>query len=491
MSAAAARTDLTYSTLIAGSMGLKPKSEYRYPEWALDGMPLNLERVFRRLTERYGYDIRGAEWLTVLQNLNNVIDEVEEYYERGQGAADEPYSDPGLAAGEDGGGVEYFHNVAIQGFDVADSWLVTPAHCKQMIASAPGGRDSFFLPNASFYRTALKVLNPSLDSQYEDYSQLKWLQEHAANPNEGVENLILWLGANNALGTIVGLKVNPTPNNPNQRPHLLAHEVREEWTLWHPDDFKAEYAEFLNRVDEAMRQNTNPDWKVFIGTVPPVTIAPLAKGVGPTYRITRKNSTTGKAETSVYYEYYVYFLFDEDLVRRNDGLHLEMKEAIQIDDFIREYNSTIRELVKAKNADHQEKRYHIVDIFQMFQDIALKRNAGETRYDFPEYFDFVSPKVDTRYYHADPDGRLRQGGLSSLDGIHPSAIGHGLLAYEFLKVMRDAGVVDDVQLDWDAIFKSDRLYSEPIIIMQEIYQHTWLAEQLLSLIRTFRRSRVQ
>jgi hypothetical protein len=81
--------------------------------------------------------------------------------------------------------------------------------------------------------------------------------------------------------------------------------------------------------------------------------------------------------------------------------------------------------------------------------------------------------------------------LSSLDGVHPSAIGHGLLAYEFLKVMRDAGVVDDVQLDWDAIFKSDRLYSEPIIIMQEIYQHTWLAEHLLSLIRTFRRSRVQ
>jgi hypothetical protein len=52
-------------------------------------------------------------------------------------------------------------------------------------------------------------------------------------------------------------------------------------------------------------------------------------------------------------------------------------------------------------------------------------------------------------------------------------------------------VVDDVQLDWRAIFESDRLYSEPIIIMQELYQHTWLAERLLSLIRTFRRSRVQ
>jgi hypothetical protein len=89
------------------------------------------------------------------------------------------------------------------------------------------------------------------------------------------------------------------------------------------------------------------------------------------------------------------------------------------------------------------------------------------------------------------NGRLRQGGLSSLDGVHPSAIGHGLLAREFLKVMREAGVIDDIELDWEMIFASDRLYSEPIKIMQEIYEHTWLAEKLLSLIRTFRRSIAQ
>jgi hypothetical protein len=489
MSAAAARTDLTYSTLVARSMGLEIGTEYRYPEWAKDGLPLNLERAFRRLEERYGFNIRGAEWLTVLQTLNNVVDEAEDYYERGPGAADEAYVDPARGAMGQGGGTEYFHNVAVTGFDVADSWLVTPNKCQEAIANEPGAGESFFLPNAAFYRTALKVLNPSLDPRYDDHSQLGWLEEHANNPDEGVENLILWLGANNALGTVLGLKVSQTPNDPNLRPHLLAHEQREGWTLWHPDDFRAEYAEFLDRVDTAMRRNANPDWNVFVGTVPPVTIAPLAKGVGPTYRITRKNGATGEDETSVYYKYYVYFLFDEDLVHRNDGLYLELKDALHIDDCIREYNSAIRALVEAKNADHRTKRYHIVDIFQMFQDIALKRNAGEVKYDFPEYFDFAYPKVDTRYYHADPDGRLRQGGLSSLDGVHPSAIGHGLLAYEFLKVMGEAGIVDNTQLDWEAIFASDRLYSEPITIMQELYEHTWLAEKLLTLIRTFRRAR--
>ena len=39
MSAAAARTDLTYSTLVARAMGLTRGHEYRYPEWALDGLP--------------------------------------------------------------------------------------------------------------------------------------------------------------------------------------------------------------------------------------------------------------------------------------------------------------------------------------------------------------------------------------------------------------------------------------------------------------------
>ena len=487
MSAAAARTDLTYSTLLARKMGLEPRTEYRYPGWGKDGLPLNLERLFRRLVERYGDDIKGWEWLTVLQTLDDVIDEVEDYYERGEGAANKPYTDPD----GDGGQVEYFHNVAISGFDVADSWLVTPADCERLIHDAPGGGEFFFPPNAAFYRTALKVLNPSLDPEYGDYSQLRWLKEHATNPDEGVENLVVWLGANNALGTVVGLKVNPTRNNPGERPHTLTHEERaaKKWTLWHPDDFRAEYTEFLDRVDDAMSQNTNPDWKVFIGTVPPVTIAPLAKGVGATHPITRPNSS-GQLETSLYYDYYVYFLFDEGIVRRNDGLHLYMSEAVQIDDYIRAYNSTIRELAEAKNVNHGSERYHIVDIFQMFQDIAIKRNAGQVKYDFPEYFDTIFPTVDTKYYHADPDGRLRQGGLSSLDGVHPSAIGHGLLAREFLETMRAAGVVDDADLDWRAIFESDRLYSDPIIIMQEIYQHTWLAEKLLALIRTFRRSRV-
>jgi hypothetical protein len=85
-------------------MGLEIGTEYGYPECAKDGLPLNLERAFRRLEERYGSNNRGAEWLRVLQTLNNVVDEAEDYYERGPGAADEAYVDPARGARGRGGG---------------------------------------------------------------------------------------------------------------------------------------------------------------------------------------------------------------------------------------------------------------------------------------------------------------------------------------------------------------------------------------------------
>ncbi len=164
-----------------------------------------------------------------------------------------------------------------------------------------------------------------------------------------MENLILWLGANNALGTVLGLNIRQTPNDPNKRPYEMTHEQRlhEKWNLWHPDDFRDEYSVLLDRVDEAMKNNEYPDWNVFVGDVPPVTVAPLIKGVGRTYDVTRKNEVTGEDDTFLYYQYYVYFPFDENIVHRNDGLYLTLDKALHIDDCIREHNAIIRALVEA------------------------------------------------------------------------------------------------------------------------------------------------
>jgi hypothetical protein len=194
MSLAGARTDLSYSTLIARAMGLKLGEEYSYPEWAAGGLPLNLEVILRLLTRRFGSDLSIFEALGVLRTIHEFASENKTYYETGAGSATAKASK----------GVEYFHNVSVQGFDVADAWLVTPSLCKREIdlaQNAGAGGAVSVGPSAAFYRTALKVLNPSLKTEYDDYSQLDWLRHHAESP-DGVENIVLWLWANNALGTV-------------------------------------------------------------------------------------------------------------------------------------------------------------------------------------------------------------------------------------------------------------------------------------------------
>ena len=83
---------------------------------------------------------------------------------------------------------------------------------------------------------------------------------------------------------------------------------------------------------------------------------------------------------------------------------------------------------------------------------------------------------------------MKQGGIFSLDGVHPSAIGQGLLAHEFLKAMRAAGLTVDLlnDDDWRAIFDSDDLYNKPISLMPELYEHNELIEFLLRVISAFK-----
>lgn len=474
MSNAAARTDLCFSTLLAKAFGLTPDSKktavanYFYPEWLSHGLKLNLEAILRKLERRYGSDISALEWVTVLSTIDSVVDESEQYYERGKGKEDQPYPDLGI---------DYFHNVAIQGFKIADAWQVTPEVCLKEISKQTQGKGNDFLQeaNSAFYRVALKVLNPKLEATKQSFSQLDWLGFHARN--EGVENLILWLGNNNALGTVLGLDIKITPNHPNIPMNKLSQSDRWEkgWNLWHPADFEAEYSELLERVEIQMSSNKHQDWKVFIATIPMVTIIPFAKGVGETSRVPRG------ADYWSYFKYYTYFPFEEEFAVKT-GKNLTMQDAIFIDDCILEYNKTIQKLVDKKNVGHGKQRYYIVDISQRFSELAYKRNEGKPTYKFPDFFDFRYPKVNTKYYHADERSNLKQGGIFSLDGVHPSAITHGLIAHEFLETMQEAGVKPEQELQWPRIFESDDLYQHPISIMQELYHKDELATHIIRFI---------
>jgi hypothetical protein len=483
MSGAAARTDQSYSTLIARAMGLNPASsgkegsDYYYPEWKKGGLPANLENIMRRLNRRYGADIRGMEWVTILHHINRVIDESEDYYEREEGRADNKYH----------GDVPYFNNVSSWTFDIADSWLVTPELCREEIGKQSDGeaRDGWLTcANAAFYRSALKVLSPNLDC---NYTQLDWLKHHAQK--RGVENLILWLGSNNALKTILTFKIAQTPNDPNNRPHRLTHGQRKKqgWNLWHPGDFKEEYNELIQRVHDIMvNHNICKDWKVFIGTVPYSTIVPIIKGIGPRLSFGRKGT---------YFKYYTYQPFSENFALKRK-LAMPFHRAIHIDDCIREYNKYLRQIVKDKNERcamdegndrgiQNNQRYYIVDLCKTFNQMDSRRNNEKPTYKFPNYFKTARPQINTHFYHVSTGGKLEKGGLFGLDGVHPTAIGQGLIAHEFIKVMKRAGVSFRDTLNWEEIFRSDTLYQQPITLMQELYKHEIIAEYLVKLIKDY------
>ncbi len=494
MSGAAARTDLSYSTLIARSMGLTPgadpaQANYLYPEWPMDGLPVNLEALSRRLMKRIGNHIDLWDWPRLMNTIRSYVDGVEDYYERGPGAVNRPSSSAAM-----------FHNMAVQGFDVADAWLVTPEICQQFIEDEDKehGKDNFGgVPSAFFYRTAMNVLNPQRDPAKESWSVLDWLDHHVRT--EGVENLVLWLGANNALGTIVTLQVRasndarvmngeipPLKSIMAQDDKYQIRKARQEhFNLWSPSDFAAEYETLLEKVDAIMQNNIYEDWKVFIGTVPAVTVAPLAKGVGDSYYIDDPFGVIGAnaphdlpvdADEDAlvlptgarYYKYYTYFLFDYEFAHGHD-CKLTFPQVKAIDQYIAQYNQTIRNLSAAKNAANDGDRYHIVDVCKTLLEIAFKRNDGQPTYAFPQEMADFFPLVDTRYHHATHRGNLEQGGLFSLDGVHPSAIGHGVIANEFLNTMKQVrGAQNFAPLDWPAIYRSDTLYKKPISLMQSI-----------------------
>ncbi len=460
MSAAAARTDLCYSTLIAQKLGL---TDYRYPTWNAGGLPMSIEHILRNLQATFGVDIDWAEFIPAGRRVMQLIDAAEDYYERGSGRVGQPYD----------ADTAYFHNVASQGFDLADAWGVSARSCKEAIAQAPGGDDNRMQgPNADFYRTANVVLNPSQSPEFDNFSQLDWYGYHAER--EGVENLLLWLGANNALGTVLGFNPQSTPND-GQDLTALSHKAREQWNLWHPVDFEREYRELLDRVDAKPNLATNGN--VFIGTVPLVTIIPFAKGFGSETKVRHWADYSDEVIESVYFDYYTYF-FREGKRKPRKGL-LDREKVMEIDEHIREYNRIIRRLIAEKNQQYAQPKYHLVDTSKVLQDMAYKRNAGRPKYQYPDYFK-NHPTFSTRYYHADTQKNLVKGGFFSLDGIHPTAIGQGIIAHEFLKVMASVGVVADAELNWGEVFASDSLYTDPIALMHELYEHDMIADLMIA-----------
>jgi hypothetical protein len=87
----------------------------------------------------------------------------------------------------------------------------------------------------------------------------------------GIDTLVVALGANNALDSVVSKRVQWSG------PDFADLDAKGAYNVWRPTHFAVEYAALVAAV------RTIAARRVVLATVPHVTIAPIAKGVNPEF----------------------------------------------------------------------------------------------------------------------------------------------------------------------------------------------------------------
>jgi GDSL-like Lipase/Acylhydrolase len=444
-SGAILKTTWSFPTMIARSLGLSVPTDFRIPSFFGSGLPINIEELLRSMSSDLGTEISADEWILRFPVLlSKFIDEIEDLYERGRG------SKPSSFNGQ-------FHNLAVWGFRVLDTLTINSDYCDRIITASEGWIDDDFLglPSAAMYRTARKVFNPANEQPKGQWTQIDNLQAIHATEG-GIENLIVWIGANDCLGTVGSLKIKDMPADFSS----IDPEERHKFNLTHPTIFKQDYAALVAKIKEV----TSPNTRIFVGTIPYVTIPPITRGIG---------SLTNNAK---YFSHYGRFFATEDNFNSFFNSNLTGKEIKKIDDTIDEFNQIIRDEVELSGEN-----WYLVETGNILNSLAVKRNHFIDSPDEPlkAYYNSINFN-DHPLLQLDPipsvlslkteNGTRKSGGLFSLDGIHPSTIGYGIVAEAFLIEMQKAGVpeADPSHLDWRQIIMQDSLLQSPPALWDDI-----------------------
>uniref|UniRef100_UPI003593DDA5 SGNH/GDSL hydrolase family protein n=1 Tax=Chamaesiphon sp. TaxID=2814140 RepID=UPI003593DDA5 len=443
-SGAILKTEWSYPAMIARTLGLSVPTDFRIPSFFGSGLPINIEELLQSMAPTLGNEISTGEWIFRFPFLlERFIDDIEELYERGRG------SKPSIFKSQ-------FHNLAVWGFRVVDAFSVHSDYCDRVIQAREGLIENDFLglPNAPMYRTAKTVLNPAEIVSKKQWTQIENLQ--AITNEEGVENLILWLGANDCLGTVTSLKLDRMPSDfASEDP-----EERRKFNLTHPGIFEKDYKILVAKVKEAISPNT----RVFVGTIPYVTIPPITQGIGKL------------PANSKYFEYYGRFFSNENNFNPFFNSKLTGEEIKSIDKTIDEFNQIIRDEVNLAGNN-----WHLVDAGEILNSLAVKRShlINSPEEPLKAYYRSLGLS-DHPLLRLDPipntllletqDRTRKSGGLFSLDSVHPSTIGYGILAEAFLREMQAAGVPDanPSHLDWRQIIAQDSLLQSPPVLWDDI-----------------------
>ncbi len=446
-------TKLSCPAIIASELGVK---DFRFPTYKSpgDGLPLNLERVARDLESRYGGKLNWWEFLPALLSLRGNLDKNEDFWERGAGAQ---FSSQGLIN----------HDLSVYGWDLRNTLSRTADLCLEVLQQH-SPKDNFFsqVPEYANDRAAIRVLNTARNAQNKALTPLEAAQAlghegtHENADGDGIETLLIFIGSNNALGSILTFKVVWSDDRYDDM------DYNDRYTVWRPIHFKAEFDLIAEQVKQIRARH------VIWCTVPHVTIPPFARGVG------QKVSPQSR-----YFPYYTLPWLTDDRFNPARHPHLTAQEARAIDSAIDQYNDAIADVVREGRKQGQD--WYLFETVGLLDRLAARRFFDQPQvqpdwwmpYELPAQLQALTPVPDSRYFISNSTGRI-QGGLFSLDGIHPTTIGYGILAQEIIKVMQLAGVqfydrqgqkrTDAVGVGFDRLIALDTLISQPPRLIEDI-----------------------
>ena len=449
MSGAIFRTDLSWPAVVAFELG--DFAGFRRPVYEAPsgpgGLPLDFERALRSFESEFGPKLDWHEIVRAVGWLHGYLDRVEDYWERGDGAT--------TPTGE-----AILHNLAIYGWDLRDTLSLNATSVRGRLGRP---RDDVWLPKQKVQddndRAALVVLETARGPAKRALTTLRAARAlgaegtDASGTGPGIETLVVLLGSNNALQAVTRLEVRWSGDG------YADFAQKGAFSVWRPEHFAAEWGLL---VDELRRIKAR---HVIVGTVPSVTIAPIARGVRGKVRL-----------GSRYYPYYTRpWIRDEDFDPSSDP-HLTEDEARAVDSAVDAYNKTIIDSVAAAREAGLD--WYLFDLGGFLDRLASKRYLTDpaarpawwTPYPLPPELAALDPVPNTRFFASGPDGRT-DGGLFSLDGIHPTTIGYGLIAQEVIAIMNLAQVefrlpsgdrrTEPGAVDFSRVVASDTLITRP------------------------------
>lgn len=401
-------------------------------------------------------------WSVSLIGIGTYLNDVEMYWERGDGI--QPCETGPL-----------HHNLAVWGFSVVDADTLSWGACHREILKHEIKNDLFAGPDYPMYRTARRTLNPSYDPQYGNLTQIDIAKK--LGEEEPIEHLVFWLGANNALGTILRLgETEPVVWATDGDLYQLAHARTD--SLWPPELFEKVYRRVTTKVAQINAE------QVYIGNVPHLNVPPFTRGVSlPDPAHPNKPEQDGEG----YFEYYTNCWVDDRRFRLAPSNYSSFtRETMQmLNSAIDEYNRLINTVIQEQNQQAGRTKWKLVDICTMLDQLAYRRNQGQPAYPIPQglkdalkrnpntknrFYSNGEPILDTRYFcmrpkQSNPDKRF-EGGIVSLDGVHPTTIGYGLVANEFMKAMNLSNLATNQW--WDYVVANDSLINDPPKALEDL-----------------------